>query len=312
MNNELISIIITTKNEEKNIENCLKSISLQTYKNIEIIVVDNGSTDRTKEIAKQYTDLLYDKGPERSAQRNYGVNVSKGRYILYIDADMILSSELVFCCIKEIEKNKDTAGLYIPEIVLGKSFWCGVRRFERNFYDGTVIDAVRFIKKSSFTEVNGFDETMSGPEDWDFNRKLSRIGELKVLADCGMCRNDSTYEYTKADLKKRRNNFRSFLAERGIKSSHKYLSVLFHNESDFNLGKYLNKKDYYTKGFSIYINKWGKNDAVIRKQFGITYRYLVVFIENGKWKKLIMHPVLTSGMYALRFIVGILYLRNKR
>ncbi len=50
-----VSAIITTKNEEKHIENCLKSIRNQTYKDIEIIVVDNDSNDKTKEIAGRYT-----------------------------------------------------------------------------------------------------------------------------------------------------------------------------------------------------------------------------------------------------------------
>ena len=47
-----MSVIVTTKNEEKNIENCLQSINNQTYKNIELIVVDNFSDDKTVEIAK--------------------------------------------------------------------------------------------------------------------------------------------------------------------------------------------------------------------------------------------------------------------
>ena len=64
----MISIIITTKNEEKNIKNILESLKQQTYKSVEIIVVDNNSTDKTKEIARQYTSLIYNKGPERSSQ----------------------------------------------------------------------------------------------------------------------------------------------------------------------------------------------------------------------------------------------------
>ena len=60
-----VSIIITTKNEEKHIENLLRSITSQTYKNIEIILVDNYSTDRTREIAKKYTNKIYSKGPDR-------------------------------------------------------------------------------------------------------------------------------------------------------------------------------------------------------------------------------------------------------
>jgi glycosyltransferase involved in cell wall biosynthesis len=56
VNNPLISVVVTTKNEQENIENCLKSIKNQSYKNYEIIVVDNFSTDETKKIARKYSD----------------------------------------------------------------------------------------------------------------------------------------------------------------------------------------------------------------------------------------------------------------
>lgn len=93
--NPLVSVVITTKNEERNIESCIKSILEQSYQNIEIIVVDNYSTDKTKEMALKYTDKVYDKGPERSAQRNYGmIDKSNGEYVMFVDADMILSPDL--------------------------------------------------------------------------------------------------------------------------------------------------------------------------------------------------------------------------
>lgn len=83
LDNPLVSVVITTKNEEKNIENCLESISQQIYPRdeIEIIVVDNNSTDRTKEIVQSFKQStlklyklsdfqLFNWGPERSAQGN--------------------------------------------------------------------------------------------------------------------------------------------------------------------------------------------------------------------------------------------------
>ena len=134
--NPLISIVITTKNEEKHIRNCLLSIKEQTYPNIEIIVVDNASSDRTKEIAKEYTNLVFDKGPERSSQRNYGmIKIARGQYVMFVDADMIFSPCLINSCIKQI-KAKGCQALHIPEIVLGTSYWSKVRRFERSFKNG--------------------------------------------------------------------------------------------------------------------------------------------------------------------------------
>ena len=123
----------------------------------------------------------------------------------------------------------------------------------------------------SFLAVGGFDETMSGPEDWDFDKKIRNLA--------------------KADIIK---------------------SIIYHNEGKFNLGKYLRKKKYYAKNFDIYINKWGGNDADVKKQFGLWYRYCGVFIEDEKWKKLLAHPILTIGTYFLRGLVGMQYLIKKK
>ena len=307
MKDKLVSIIVTTKNEEKNIENCLKSVTYQTYKNIEIIVVDNASSDRTKEIARKYTNLVFDKGPERSAQRNFGVGISNGKYILYLDADMILAQFVVESCINEINADDKVVGLYIKEVILGKGLWSKARRFERSFYDGTVIDAVRFVKKEAFLEVKGFDEEMSGPEDWDFNRKVSAIGELKLLKNYKI-----NFDSAKKDLFTK--EIKDILISNGInyKDIYKqYNNAIFHNESNFNLSKYFKKKSYYMKDFDKYIRKWGKNDPVVKRQFGLGYRYFGVFIENGKWEKLTLNPILTFKMFVLRFIVGITFLKTK-
>ena len=304
MKDKLVSIIVTTKNEEKNIENCLKSVTYQTYKNIEIIVVDNASSDRTKEIARKYTNLVFDKGPERSSQRNFGVGISNGKYILYLDADMILAQFVVESCINEINADDKVVGLYIKEVILGKGLWSKARRFERSFYDGTAIDAVRFVKKEAFLEVKCFDESLSGPEDWDFNRKMADIGKLKLIEN--RMNSDSSVKKHPFYLEIERLLLSNGIVREDIYG--KYNNSIFHNESDFNLLKYLKKKSYYMKDFDKYIQKWGSDDPVIKKQFGIPYRYFGVFIENGKWKKIIGHPALTLGMYILRSIVGIIFL----
>ena len=81
----IVSLIDSTKNEEKNIGRCLDSLLAQTYPNIEIIVVDNNSKDKTKEIASTKGAKVYNYGPERSAQRNYGMlNKSQGKFVTQI------------------------------------------------------------------------------------------------------------------------------------------------------------------------------------------------------------------------------------
>ena len=83
-------------------------------------------------------------------------------------------------------------------------------------------------------------------------------------------------------------------------------------DENINLSEYLDKINYYTKNVDIYLNKWGKNEPDIKKQFGLYYRYFGVFIEQGKWKKLLRHPILAFGMYWLRFLVGVKYIMRSK
>lgn len=168
----LVSVIITTKNEEKNLPTCIKSIDEQTYKPIEIIIVDNASTDKTKKIAKQFTSKVYEKGPERSVQRNYGVEKAQGEYVLILDADMKLSPKVISDCVSAIQENK-VGGVIVPEESYGIGFWADVKKLERSFYVGNdLIEAARFFDKQNFLDVGGFDENITGPEDWDLSQRI--------------------------------------------------------------------------------------------------------------------------------------------
>jgi glycosyltransferase involved in cell wall biosynthesis len=175
----LVSIIITTKNEGKNIDALLKSINDQTYKNIEIIVVDNNSSDKTKEIAQKYTKNVFNVGPERSAQRNFGVEKSKGDYLLILDADMVLGKKVIEECIEEISKDSELKALVIPEKSFGEGIWSKTKAFERSFYLGDKdIEAARFFSKKVFNELGGFDLDLTGPEDWDLSQRVSNKYKL--------------------------------------------------------------------------------------------------------------------------------------
>ena len=266
-----VSIIITTKDEARHIAACLRSVKSQNYPpdKLEIIVVDNNSTDETKAVASRFTTKVFNLGPERSAQRNFGVAEASGRYILYLDADMTLRPEVLRECYSKCEE-EGWVGAYIPEKITGTGFWIKVRNFERGFYNATVIDCVRFVKKEVFEEIDGFDEDLNGPEDWDFDRRIREVGPTGIIYAC-----------------------------------------LYHDEGGFNLLSYAAKKRYYARGFSRYIDKWGRKDPVIRKQFGIFYRYFGVFIEAGRWKRLLAHPLLTIGMYLLRFAVGLVFIYSR-
>lgn len=176
---EHVSVIVTTKNEEGVIERLLKSIKAQTYKNVEIVVVDNHSSDLTRDIAKKYTDKVLLKGPERSVQRNYGAKKAKGKYLFFLDADMKLSPKVVEECVKVVNQDKKIAGVTILEESIASNFWEKVKAYERSFYNlegDEVTDAARFFKSEAFKELKGYDETLTGPEDWDLTERLRKKG----------------------------------------------------------------------------------------------------------------------------------------
>lgn len=174
----LVSIIITTKNEIRNIERLLKSIVSQTYKNIEIVVVDNKSSDSTKEISKKYTKKVYDKGPERSAQRNFGVKKSAGDWVMILDADMELTSNVVKDCVEIANKEKLNL-LVIPEKTVGEGLMSRIRQFEREMYVGdNTIEVARFFNKHVFEEYGGYDVNLTGPEDYDLPYRISKEHRL--------------------------------------------------------------------------------------------------------------------------------------
>lgn len=173
----LVSIIVTTKNEEEVIENLLKSIKAQTFKNFEIIVVDNHSSDRTREISQKYTNKVFNKGPERSTQRNFGVSKALGEYVLITDADMVLSKSVLASCLKIMDLKKDLGALVIPEKSYGEGFWAKCKAFERQFYLGDEnIEAARFFKKKLFLKFKGYDKKITGPEDWDLPLRMKKAG----------------------------------------------------------------------------------------------------------------------------------------
>ena len=168
----------------------------------------------------------------------------------------------------ESSTSKDYIALYIPEIVIGSGFWINVRNFERTFYTTTCIDAVRFVKKNEFKNINGFDELLDfGPDDWDFNRRIQKRGNVGLIK-----------------------------------------AVIFHNEKKFNVKQYLLKKWGYSFSLNKYIEKWGRSDPIIQKQIGVGYRFFGVFFEKGKWRRLVSYPLYTSCMYFLRILVGLFFL----
>jgi glycosyltransferase involved in cell wall biosynthesis len=128
-----ISVIILTKNVEGLIADCIDSVSFCD----EVIVIDDGSTDRTAELAKMLGATVYPLiARSFSERRNFGLKKTKGKWVLYIDADERISSELKEAIVKVIKEDKgkyDAYKLQRKNFYFGNHEWPYIEHLERLF-----------------------------------------------------------------------------------------------------------------------------------------------------------------------------------
>ena len=100
----LVSVIIPSRNSEHTIADCLRSVFLQSYRPIEVIVVDCFSTDSTKQIAQKMGALVLSHGGGRSAQKNFGAKFANGEYLYFVDADYKLDPNVISTSVKAMDR----------------------------------------------------------------------------------------------------------------------------------------------------------------------------------------------------------------
>ena len=176
--NPLVSVVIPTYNSEKTLPKCLESIKNQTYKNIEVIVVDKFSVDRTVGNAKKFNTKIIQSNAEMSKARNIGLSKTHKNsiYAFFIDSDMELDCKVIEESVKLLKSNNRIGGLIIPEESVGNTFISKIRYFERSFYEGTEIEAARFFRKELVERVGGYDEDIIFYEDHTVPQKIEKLG----------------------------------------------------------------------------------------------------------------------------------------
>jgi glycosyltransferase involved in cell wall biosynthesis len=169
-----VAIIVPTRNSEATLRGCLESVRAQTFP-CTVVVVDNGSTDATLRIAIEMADLVLHIGPERSAQRNAGAAATSTSIVGFIDSDMVLPPTVIAEAVAAIKAG--ATSVVVPERTVGEGFWADVSAYERSFYEGSdTIEAPRFFPRDVFQNVGGFDEAMTGAEDWDLGLRTAGAG----------------------------------------------------------------------------------------------------------------------------------------
>ena len=182
----MVSIIMPSYNQGQYLPEALDSVLEQTYTNWECIIVDDGSQDNTKEIAKLYCakdkriQYLYQENSGVSAARNNGVAHSKGDFILPLDGDDKIAPEFLELTLQEIVKDRNIRVVYTDVQYFGvRNDLYHLPPFSIEQLMGmNVMCVTSLFRREDFDKAGGFNSNMKeGFEDWDFWLSMFQDGE---------------------------------------------------------------------------------------------------------------------------------------
>ncbi|WP_018653372.1 glycosyltransferase [Actinomadura flavalba] len=170
-----VTVVVPTRDSARTLERCLASVREQTVP-VELVVVDNGSTDGTPRIAAGYADAVLDAGPERSAQRNHGWRSGRGDVVAFVDSDMVLEPGVIEDAVAALD-DPGIGALVIPELSFGEGFLARCKAAEkRGYLDDPAVEAARIYRRTVLEATGGFDEGLSAFEDWDLADRAAATG----------------------------------------------------------------------------------------------------------------------------------------
>ncbi len=178
-------------NGQDYISRAIESVLAQTYKNMEIIVVDDGSTDKTAQIVKKYTDprirYIYQQNQWLGAARNTGINCSNGEFICFLDADDYFMVEKTERQIGLFESDTQLDAVYCPPLhfytgrpktllIKKKPVDCSARPFEVLLEGSFINPNTLMVRRKVFDNIRFYSGRERYPEDWEFVLQLALKG----------------------------------------------------------------------------------------------------------------------------------------
>ena len=183
---ELISVYITNFNYGKFIREAIESVLKQTYKNFELIIIDDGSSDNSKEIIKEYilnkkVRVIFQSNKGLNASNNVAIRASKGNFILRLDADDYLDKNALLVLYNDIKRSKKIALTFSDYFTVdteGKILKLSHRHdFSKKnlLLDQPAHGACSLIRKQALIQVGGYSEEISCQDGWDVWLKIINL-----------------------------------------------------------------------------------------------------------------------------------------
>ena len=181
--NELVSVIMPCYNDGRYIREAIKSVQEQTYRNIEIIVIDDGSDDReTLQILDDLEGdiiLLHTDHVRPAGARNYGIRHASGRYIMPVDSDDMIDAQYIEKAVRVMEEHPHVGVVYCEADLFGEK--SGRWDLPKYSFDSMLLDNIVFVTalfyKEDWEKAGGFHTGLvAGMEDYDFWLAILSLG----------------------------------------------------------------------------------------------------------------------------------------
>jgi GT2 family glycosyltransferase len=191
----LVSVVIPSYNRADYIAETIESVLQQTYEPIEIIVIDDGSKDNTREVVERFAPkvrYVWQENAERGASRNHGLRLAEGEFIAFLDSDdvwlpaktemgvefLLKRPEIGLLCTDAIQIDEHGEG----ERVL-RARGCSGRVTDELLSENFVIMPTHLARTSVVREIGGFREEreLSGSEDWEMWVRLSLVADVAYV-----------------------------------------------------------------------------------------------------------------------------------
>lgn len=196
----MVSVIIPTYNRAGYIAETLESVLAQNYKDIEVIVIDDGSTDNTEEVVKPFADrVLYVKqqNSERAVSRNHGLRLSRGEFVSFLDSDDVWQPNALEEMV-EMLRRVPAAGLVVSAVAItGRNGEVLEVFYPGGNAEGVMTDAFRqllranivgspsatLVRRSMLDRAGMFDEDrrILAVEDWELWTRLAFYGPIVCM-----------------------------------------------------------------------------------------------------------------------------------
>lgn len=179
-----VTVIVPTYNYGHYLEGCIESLVCQTYRDLEILIIDDGSEDNTREIVELFSDeriiYIYKKNSGLSAARNTGIENISGNYVLFLDSDDLISKEYIESQVEFLEKNSDIdISIGLNKFFYKKKHYTDLdcngswRLYYKNFSSHILFFNLApphsyFYRRNVVKEVGLFDVTLKACEDYDY------------------------------------------------------------------------------------------------------------------------------------------------